>query len=80
MQVQTKDYPLAYQAGTAEVQDYYNSVMHFFRTLHPFIQKWGDIHKDFDAIYQQTLHEMQQSTFHSIWHLRSAWGAKDSHG
>ena len=73
-QVQAKVYALEYQAGTAEGQAYYKDVMHMFRTIRPFLQKWGCISGDYDAIYQQALDEMQQNTFHSTWNLRSAWG------
>ncbi|MBV9228615.1 MAG: methyltransferase domain-containing protein, partial [Chloroflexi bacterium] len=73
-QVQTKEYTLEYRAGTPEGEDYYKDEAYAFRTIRPFLQKWGCLSKDYDAIYQQALEEMQQSTFHATWNLRCAWG------
>lgn len=74
LDVQAKDHFLQYPAGTEAGEAYYQNMKHFFRTLRPFLEKWGCAAKDYDAIYQQALAEMQQATFHSTWHLRSAWG------
>jgi SAM-dependent methyltransferase len=74
--VHTKAHVSDYQAGTPEGDAYYNDMMHAFRTLRPFLQRWGCITREYDAIYQQALNEMQQSTFHSTWNLLTAWGNK----
>jgi ubiquinone/menaquinone biosynthesis C-methylase UbiE len=73
-QVQTRDYALKYPAGTAQGQAYYNDMQHFFGTIRPFLQKWGAISGDYEAIQQQALEEMQQSTFCATWNFRTAWG------
>ena len=73
-QVQTKLYTLEFRAGTTQGEAYRKDMMHAFRTLRPFIEKWGCIAKDYDAIYQRLGNEMQQSDFHGTWNLRSAWG------
>jgi ubiquinone/menaquinone biosynthesis C-methylase UbiE len=58
-QVQTKAYPLTFQAGTPEGQAYYEDVMHLFRTSRPFLKKWGCMTEDYDALYQHILDQMQ---------------------
>ncbi len=40
----------------------------------PFLQKWGCLSQDYDAICRQALEEMQQSDFHVIWNLLTVWG------
>ena len=75
-QVQTKAYALEYQAGTAEGEAYYKNAMLFFQTIRPFIQKWGCISKDYEALYQQVLIEMQQPNFLATVNLLTAWGSK----
>ena len=65
-QVQTKAYAMEYRAGTAEGEAYYEDMMLLFQTIRPFIQKWGSAaSKDYDAIYQQALKEMQQPEFYA---------------
>ena len=59
---------------TAEGEAYYKDEAYAFRTIRPFLQKWGCISEDYDALYQQALDEMQQSTFRATWNIRSAWG------
>lgn len=75
-QVQTKVYSLEYQAGTSQGQEYCENLRYFFRTIRPFLQKWGCISENYDAIYTQALEEMQQSDFHSIWTLLTVWGER----
>jgi ubiquinone/menaquinone biosynthesis C-methylase UbiE len=77
-QVQTKVYSLEYQAGTSQTQEYCENLRYFFRTTRPFIQKWGCLSENYDAIYKQALDEMQQKDFHSVWTLLTVWGEKSS--
>lgn len=72
--VQVKDHLLEFHAGTEAGQAYYKDMMHAYRTIRPFLQKWGCLSEDYEAIYQQALNEMQQPDFHSTWHLRTVWG------
>ncbi len=74
--VQTRDHFVQCQAGTEEGEAYIQAARHFFRTIRPFLEKRGCASSDYDAVYQQALTEMQQPTFHSTWHLRSAWGTR----
>jgi ubiquinone/menaquinone biosynthesis C-methylase UbiE len=74
--VQSKDSALEYRAGTTAIHTYYEDMRHAFSTLHPFIQKWGCLSEDYDAICQQALAQMQQSDFHATWNLLTAWCTK----
>jgi len=73
-QVQMRAYPLQYRAGTPEGQVYIEDGMYVLQTLRPFVQKWGCISKDYDAIHQQTLDELHRPNFCATWHLLTAWG------
>ncbi len=75
-QVQTKAHSLQYHAGTAEGQAYIETSRNMFQAIRPFLQKWGCISKDYDAITQQALREMEQPDFHVTWNLLTAWGKK----
>lgn len=75
-QVQTHAYPLAFHAGTAAGQAYYQDVEHMFQIMRPFVQKWGCISNEYSSICQQALKEMQQSDFHATWNLLTVWGTK----
>ncbi len=73
-QVQTKDFALEYQAGTPQGEVYYEDIKHVFRTIRPFIEKWGCATQDYNVLYQQVLKEMQQSNFHATMRLLTVWG------
>lgn len=75
-QVQTRAYALEYRGGTREGQVYIEDGAHVFRTLRPFIQKWGCLSKDYDALQQQTLEELYRPDFYATWHLLTAWGMR----
>lgn len=74
--VQTKAYALEYQAGTPQGQAFYEDMKHVFRTLRPFLQKWGCTPQDYDTLCQLALSEILQSDFHVTWNLFTAWGMK----
>lgn len=73
-EVQTKVHSLEYRAGTPQGQEYYENLRFFFRTIRPFLKKWGCLSEDYDTTYQQALQQMQQADFLSVWTLRTAWG------
>lgn len=75
-QVQTKTYTLHYRAGTPEGQKYVEDGMYVFQTLRPFLQKWGCMSEDYDAIHQQAFAETHRPDFSATWHLLTAWGVK----
>ena len=75
-QVQTKTHVREYRADTSAGNAFYESVMLFMQTLRPFIQKWGNVGRDYDAMYHQALKEMRQPDFYAAWNLLTAWGSK----
>jgi ubiquinone/menaquinone biosynthesis C-methylase UbiE len=75
-EVQTKAYALEFRAGTPQGQAYYEDVAHAFHTLRPFLKKWGSLSPDCDALMQQALDDVQQSTFCATWNLLTAWGTR----
>ena len=75
-QIQTKAYALEFQGGTPDGEAYYKDAAHAGRTLRPFVEKWGCLSSDYDAIYQQALNDIQQNTFHNTWHFLTAWGVR----
>jgi ubiquinone/menaquinone biosynthesis C-methylase UbiE len=75
-QVQTRAYVLQYRAGTTEGRAYIEDGMRVFRTLRPFLRKWGDTSTDYDAIGEQMRIELQRPDFSATWHLLTAWGVK----
>jgi ubiquinone/menaquinone biosynthesis C-methylase UbiE len=74
--VQTRTYPMIYQAGAPSGQAYYEDMQRAFQTLRPFILKWSrrTKHDDYDVMCQQALAEIQHSDFHATWNLLTAWG------
>jgi ubiquinone/menaquinone biosynthesis C-methylase UbiE len=72
--IHTRAHQLEYRAGTEEGRLFAENMVHGFRTLKPFIQKWTMVPDDYDALYQQTVSEMQQPGFVAIWRLLTAWG------
>ena len=75
-QVQTKTYAFEYRPGTPEQEAFCGNVRLALRTTRPFIQKWGGIPKDYEAICRQASNEMQGPDFHATWRLLTAWGSK----
>jgi ubiquinone/menaquinone biosynthesis C-methylase UbiE len=72
--VQTRTYTLEYREGTAEWQLFVEDMQHLFRTIVPFLQKWIHVPDDYEDIYQQMLHEIQQPGFVAELRLLTAWG------
>ena len=73
-QVQTRTYTLEFHAGTPEWQSLFEHNKLGFRTLLPFLRKWTRVPDDYEEIYQQMLHDMQQPGFVGTWKLLTAWG------
>ena len=76
--VQTRSHALEYRAGTQACQSFAENVMHGFRTLRPFFQKWTHLPADYESLPQQALQEMQQPDFVATWTLCTAWGTRSS--
>ncbi len=75
-QVQTKAHVMDYWIGTVEGEVYCEDMMLLFQSLRPFIQKWGNLSRDYEAVYRQALEEMRQPDFHATWSMLTAWGNK----
>ncbi|MBA2681614.1 MAG: methyltransferase domain-containing protein [Ktedonobacteraceae bacterium] len=74
--VQTRNYELAYHAGTEEGEAYYENFVHLFQALRPFIQKWGCTPEDYDGVYNQAMNEIRRKDFCATWQFVCAWGVK----
>jgi ubiquinone/menaquinone biosynthesis C-methylase UbiE len=75
-QVQTRAYTIENSAGTPEGQAFYDDLRCGFKTIRPFVQKWGCISEDYDAISTQALNEMRQPDFLALTFFLTAWGNK----
>jgi ubiquinone/menaquinone biosynthesis C-methylase UbiE len=75
-QVQTRAYTLRYHAGTPEGQAYIENGLRLLRMLRPFLQHWGCLPPDYDAIQQQAHAEVARPDFAAIWHLLTVWGIR----
>jgi len=75
-QVQTKTYAMEYRAGTAEGEAYCENLKLAFQMIRPFIQKWGNAAKDYEAIYRRALGEMCQPDFLATANMLTTWGRK----
>lgn len=73
-QVQTRPSVLEFQGGTANAEAYYEDAAHVGQTLRPFIQKWGGLPADYDAVYRQALADIKRDDFHNFWHFLTVWG------
>src|SRR5258707_6745940 len=75
-QVQTRAYALQYRAGTPEGQAYIENSLRLLRMVRPFIQHWGCLPPDYDAIQRQAHAEATRPDFAAIWHLLTVWGVR----
>ena len=74
--VHTQVHNLTYHSGTIAGANFAENMQHGFRTLLPFMQKWGQVPNNHEAIYRQMVSEMQQSDFEATWRMMTAWGQK----
>jgi ubiquinone/menaquinone biosynthesis C-methylase UbiE len=75
--IQTRLHTLEQRAGTPEGQSFYEDTRHLFRNLLPFFQKWSHVPDNYENIYQQALHDIQQPGFVATWKLLTVWGHKE---
>ena len=74
--VQTRSCSMEYQGGTPLGQTFCDDVSSAMKTSRLFLQKWGGIPADYEAITQQAEQEMQQPDFRVTWNILTAWGTK----
>ncbi|GAC1464547.1 MAG: hypothetical protein PVSMB5_05380 [Ktedonobacteraceae bacterium] len=72
--IQTHPQTIEYRAGSSAGDAFCQDAKYIFRTVRPFIQKWGCMKKDYDALYQQLLIDMQQPEFHASINFSTIWG------
>ncbi|GAC1661969.1 MAG: hypothetical protein PVS3B1_37550 [Ktedonobacteraceae bacterium] len=74
--VRTQVHKLHYRAGTSAGANFSENMQHGFRTLLPFIRKWGQVPDNHEVIYRQMVAEMQEPGFEATWTMLTAWGQK----
>jgi SAM-dependent methyltransferase len=74
--VQTRAYALECRAGTSLGQLFAEDWKQLFRIIEPFLRKWTDVPDNYNDIYQQMLHDMQQPDFVAISRTLTAWGTR----
>jgi ubiquinone/menaquinone biosynthesis C-methylase UbiE len=72
--IHAKDSALQYQAGAKEGRAFVEDVTAAFQTLRPFLGRWERLPREYDAICQQALLDMQQPDFQVTWNLLTVWG------
>lgn len=75
-QVEQRVQTLEFRAGTPEGQEYCDDMRYAMQTLRPFVEKYGCLRKDYDAICQQAREDMQRPDFRAFWKMAIVWGKK----
>jgi ubiquinone/menaquinone biosynthesis C-methylase UbiE len=78
--VQTQVHTLVFRGGTKAGQSFYEDMLHMYRVLLPFFQKWTRVPDDYQELYQQALQDMREPEFTATWTLLTAWGTKPQDG
>ena len=73
---QSKAHPLTFRASMPEGQICIDDIRYAFRTLRPFLTKWGCVPNDYDKLYQHACEELQEPDSYATWELLTAWAAK----
>lgn len=77
--VQRRVCTLVYRAGTENGQYFHDDIAVAFRVFLPFLQRWTRVPDDYQEIYQQAKHEMQQPDFAATWTFLTVWGTRPKH-
>ncbi len=72
--VQTHKVLMQHGKGSAVETAAKENVKLAFRTMLPFLQKWTQVPKNYDQIYQQTLEEMERPDHVVEWEMVTVWG------
>jgi ubiquinone/menaquinone biosynthesis C-methylase UbiE len=73
-QLTTQEHRIDFRAGTIEGQRFYEDMARLYRTIRPFLRQWLRVPDDYETIYQQAIHDMQQPDFLATWQLLTVWG------
>lgn len=74
--VQTHSSQIECTAGTPAGQGYAEDLRLAFRTVVPFIQKWSRLPDNYEELYREMVHDMQQPGFVASLGVLTAWGNK----
>lgn len=77
-EVQSKVFDVIFRQGTEAGEAHYQDIANLIQTIRPFLQKFANASKDFDAVGQQALLDIQQPGFESKGIMVVAWGKKAS--
>jgi ubiquinone/menaquinone biosynthesis C-methylase UbiE len=75
--IQSHKTPIEFRTGTEAGKALFEDIIHLFHTTRPFLQRYGCLPPDHDALCQQALQDMQQpdfvarSAFHTFWATNS---------
>jgi ubiquinone/menaquinone biosynthesis C-methylase UbiE len=72
--IQTRVTAIEYHHGTEMKESFVENIKLLFRTLEPFIRKWGHIPNNYDEIYYQAISEIQQPDCRTTGRLVTVWG------
>lgn len=72
--VQTRLYPIQHQAGSPGWPYFVEDLKRVFRTTIPFLRKWVALPDNYDELYQQMLHEIEQPGFIAHASMLTVWG------
>lgn len=72
--IQTRASLLEFAAGTPAGRDYAENMRLAYRTIVPFLRKWGHMPENYETLYQHMLDETQRPDFTASWKLITAWG------
>lgn len=73
-QVQTRISPLNYRGKTPEGERFAQGWQQLLRTTLPFVRKWARVPENYEQMYDEAVHDMQQADFVATWNLLTAWG------
>lgn len=74
-QVQMREHLLTYRADTSMGQHFAEDTQYFYRTIHPFLQKWTHLPDDYETLYHQAVHEIKQKDCVTTWRFVTVWGS-----
>ncbi len=74
--VQTRAHVMEQRASTPEGQLFVEDWRRLFLVIVPFLREWTRLPEDYQDIYHQMLHQMQQPDFAATMRLLTAWGTR----
>ena len=79
--IHQRSYVLEYETGTQtpEAQAFSEDIQYLFRTIRPFLRKFGGLPDDYTALYQQAVEELQQPGYVVRAGGLTVWGTKRDH-